>query len=220
MLVLLLLCAAAESSIKVALEPELEAAMAVAAAVALELELVATMVAVSHVSTGVAAVGVVPFVVMVVGRSSLAGSVQAPRLSLARPNPSREVRERRPESDAKPEVGEREDEVEVEQEEGGHWSRGLWEAGSSKSVISPTAELTSRISPTFFSKTTKRLSCGFSTAVVSDAGRSRMLCRDPRPRPCCCDESRPMPVVSERLRERLSCRHWWTNVRLRVANGV
>ena len=171
-------------------------------ALALALVAAAIDVLVSHASVEADAVG------PAAGRSSLAGRVQAPRLSLIRPKPSSEVRERRPERDARPEV-EREDEEEAKDNEEVE-SRGEWAVGSSKSATSPTAELTIRIRPTFFSKTTKRLSCGLSTVVVEiiDVGRWRMLWRDPRPRPAvaCCDEGRRAPVPSERLRERLSWR--------------
>src|SRR6267142_45859 len=172
-------------------------------ALALALVAAAMVVLVSHASVEADAV-------TAAGRSSLAGSVQAPRLSFIRPKPSSEVRERRPERDARPEV-EREDDVEAKDNEEVE-SRGECAVGSSKSATSPTAELTIRIRPTFFSKTTKRLSCGLSTVVVEsvDVGRWRMLWRDPRPRPAvaCCDEGRRAPVPSERLRERLSWRLW------------
>jgi hypothetical protein len=72
----------------------------------------------SHASSGVVMAGLVVEaaeggVEIGAGKSSLAGSVHAPRLlSFARPKPSSDVRERRPESEARPPG------VRVEEEEG------------------------------------------------------------------------------------------------------
>jgi hypothetical protein len=97
------------------------------------------------------------------GRSSLAGSVHEALLSFVIPKPSTEGRDRCLESEARPDCV---DAKESREE--------CWLPLSSKKLTSPTAELTMRMRPAFFSKTMKRLSWGSSTVVVSDDGRCRM----------------------------------------------